>query len=89
MHYRDFWHINLSRLQKKNQHLIIFGFLRQTCQNNQSKSLDQNFFHCPIFLTAIQKNLAFVSELMRHKFREKLLEIIDLANFGLPYCLIP
>jgi hypothetical protein len=84
MHYRDFWHINLSRL-KKNQLLIIFGFLGQACQNNQSKSLDQNFFYCPIFLTAIQKNLAFVSELMRQKFRENLLKIIELIKVKLSY----
>ena len=39
--------------QKLNHYFKIYGVLWQTCFSTQSKSLDQNFFHCPIFLTAI------------------------------------
>jgi hypothetical protein len=42
-----------------------------------SKSLDQTFVHCPIFLTAIKLNLVVVSELIGQWNREILLKIFD------------
>lgn len=39
---------------------LSFRLLKQTCFKNHSKLLDQNFFHCPRFLTALLKDLAII-----------------------------
>ena len=45
--------------------------------SHKIKSLDQTLVHCPIFLTAVQKNLVIVSELIGQETRESLLKIFD------------